>query len=351
MKYHELTINTTEEAVEMISNFLHEQGAGGVSIEESGSLDRRRDLSFGQWYEVALNDIPEGNAVIKGYFTEEEDMDAHVAAVRPRIEELKNYDINVGNYEITVVTVDENDWATAWKQYFKPIRITERMTIKPTWEAYEPSAEEIVLEIDPGMAFGTGTHPTTSLCLRALESVIREGDEVIDVGTGSGILAIGAVKLGAGHVLAVDLDPVAVSSALENARLNGLEDQIQVLQSDLLGVLKISSGEASNWSDNSNPIEARVRADLAARAVNEPLGVSVPCDVIVANILAEIILLFLDDVYAALKPGGMYVASGIYENKEEVVASALLASGFEIVDRVREDKWIAFVAAKPQGER
>lgn len=350
MKYHELTIYTTEEAVEMISNFLHEQGAGGVSIEESGSLERRRDLSFGQWYELPLNDIPEGNVLIKGYFSEEEDMDAHVAAVRPRIEELREYEIDPGQYEISVFTVDENDWATAWKQYFKPIRVTERLTIKPTWEEYEPSEGELVLEIDPGMAFGTGTHPTTSLCLRALESTIREGDEVIDVGTGSGILAIGAVKVGAGRVLAVDLDPVAVSSAIENASLNGLEDRIQVLQSDLLGVLKISSGEASSWTDNANPVEAKVRAELAARAVNEPLLVSVPCDVIVANILAEIILLFLDDVYAALKPGGTYIASGIYENKEETVASALLASGFEIVDRVREDKWIAFVAAKPKEE-
>ncbi|MCM3746387.1 50S ribosomal protein L11 methyltransferase [Paenibacillus pasadenensis] len=350
MKYHELTIYTTEEAVEMISNFLHEQGAGGVSIEESGSLERRRDLSFGQWYELPLNDIPEGNVLIKGYFSEEEDMDAHVAAVRPRIEELREYEIDPGQYEISVFTVDENDWATAWKQYFKPIRVTERLTIKPTWEEYEASEGEVVLEIDPGMAFGTGTHPTTSLCLRALESTIREGDEVIDVGTGSGILAIGAVKVGAGRVLAVDLDPVAVSSAIENASLNGLEDRIQVLQSDLLGVLKISSGEASSWSDNANPVEAKVRAELAERAINEPLLVSVPCDVIVANILAEIILLFLDDVYAALKPGGTYIASGIYENKEETVASALLASGFEIVDRVREDKWIAFVAAKPKEE-
>ncbi|QJC52571.1 50S ribosomal protein L11 methyltransferase [Paenibacillus albicereus] len=350
MKYHELTIYTTEEAVEMISNFLHEQGAGGVSIEESGSLERRRDLSFGQWYELPLNDIPEGFVVMKGYFNEDEDMDAHVKAVRPRIEELRTYEIDPGPADISVVTVDENDWATAWKQYFKPIRVSERLTIKPTWEDYEATPEELVIEIDPGMAFGTGTHPTTSLCLRALESSIREGDEVIDVGTGSGILAIGAVKLGAARVLAVDLDPVAVSSAIENARLNGLEDRIQALQSDLLGVLKISSGEASSWSSESNPIEAKVRAELAARAVSEPLIVGVPCDLIVANILAEIILLFLDDVYAALKPGGTYIASGIYENKEETVAAALLASGFEIVDRVREDKWIAFVAAKPKGE-
>ncbi|KKC47063.1 50S ribosomal protein L11 methyltransferase [Paenibacillus sp. D9] len=352
MKYHELTISTTEEAVEMISNFLHEQGAGGVSIEESGSLNRRRDESFGQWYELPLNDIAEGDAVIKGYFSEDEDMDAHVAAIRPRIEELKDYDINPGTYEIAVVTVDEDDWATAWKQYFKPIRVTERLTIKPTWEPYEGSGDERIIELDPGMAFGTGTHPTTSLCLRALESAIREGDEVIDVGTGSGILAIGAVLLGASSVLAVDLDPVAVSSAKENARLNGMDDVIQVLQSDLLGVISRSAGEGAGWNGTANAAEDEAREQLAeAMEQAGPLRVEAPCDLVVANILAEIILLFIDDVYEALKPGGIYIASGIYENKEQAVEAGLLASGFEIVDRVREDKWIAFVAAKPEGER
>ena len=268
MKWHELTISTKEEAIEMISNFLHEQGAGGVSIEESGSLNRRRDISFGQWYELPLNDIAEGDAEIKGYFSEEEDMDAHVRSIRPRIEELKEYDIDPGDYEIVVHTVDEDDWATAWKQYFKPIRVTERLTIKPTWEPYEASPGEQIIELDPGMAFGTGTHPTTSLCLRALESVIRDGDEVIDVGTGSGILAIGAVRLGASSVLAVDLDPVAVSSAGENAAINGMEDQIQVLQSDLMGVITHSAAEASGWSGSSNAAEDQAKKP-ACRAERE----------------------------------------------------------------------------------
>nr|WP_276316305.1 50S ribosomal protein L11 methyltransferase [Paenibacillus artemisiicola] len=322
-----MTINTTEEAIEMISNFLHEMDADGVSIEESGTLNKPRDTSLGQWYEHPLNDIPEGRAVIKGYFSElDADVDALVAQLPPRIDELREFGIDPGDYAITTALVDEEDWANAWKQYFKPIRVTERLTIKPTWEDYVPSPDERIIELDPGMAFGTGTHPTTALCLRTLESVIRGGEEVIDVGTGSGILAIGAMLLGAKRVLALDLDPIAVSSATENSRLNRLENDVQVHLSDLLGVLK-SQEEGGNGVS---------------------LNVTVPVDLVVANILAEIILLFIDDVYAALKPGGTYIASGIFKNKEEAVAEGLEAAGFAIVDRQRDQDWIAFVAKKPE---
>lgn len=321
MIWKELTIHTTEEAVEMISNFLHEAGAGGVTIEEHVDNDKPRDTSLGQWFEIPPNDIPEGEAKISGYFPEGVDMDEVMAQVKERTEELREYDIDPGNPVITVRDVSEDDWANNWKQYFKPIRVSKRLTIKPTWEEYVPaSPEEKIIELDPGMAFGTGTHPTTSLCLRTLEGVIQEGDEVIDVGTGSGILAIGAVRLGASRVLALDLDPVAVSSALENTRLNGLEDRIQVVESDLLSVLKKGS--------------------------SAEVDVQLPVRVVVANILAEIILLFVEDVFEALQPGGYYIASGIYKNKEQSVEEALTAAGFEIEQTVREEDWVAFVARK-----
>lgn len=326
MKWYELTISTTEEAQEMISNFLHEMGAGGVSIEESGTLNKPRDTSLGQWYELPLNDIPEGQAIIKGYFTEDTDTDALIEVLKPRIEELREFDIDPGDVVYSAVAVDDEDWATAWKQYFKPIRVSDKLTIKPTWEDYEAAPDERIIELDPGMAFGTGTHPTTALCLQTLESVVRGGEEMIDVGTGSGILAIGACRLGAKSVLALDLDPVAVSSATENVKLNDLSNQIEVRLSDLLGVLK--EGEAGTASSK--------------------LHVSLPVDLVVANILAEIILLFVDDVYAALKPNGIYIASGIYKNKESDVEDGLIRSGFEIVEKRRDEDWIAFVARKPQ---
>ncbi|PZT52333.1 50S ribosomal protein L11 methyltransferase [Paenibacillus silvae] len=320
MLWHELTIHTTEEAVEMISNFLHEAGAGGVSIEESGTLNKKRDTTYGELYDVPLNDIPEGFAVIKGYFSEGTDMDALKAEVNPRIEELSDFGIDAGEIRYETRTVDENDWATAWKQYFKPVRISDRLTIKPTWEDYTPeSADEKIIELDPGMAFGTGTHPTTTLCLRTLENVIQGGEEIIDVGTGSGILAIGAVHLGAKHVLALDLDPVAVTSAIENVELNNMQQQITVKESDLLSVL-----------GSQDPA----------------LGVKLPVKIIVANILAEIILLFVDDVYNALESGGIYIVSGIWKNKEQVVHDALVAAGFEVRAIEREEDWLAFEARK-----
>ncbi|WP_168119314.1 50S ribosomal protein L11 methyltransferase [Paenibacillus sp. HB172176] len=333
MKWNELTIATTEEATEMISNFLHEHGAGGVSIEESGTLNKPRDTSLGQWYELPLNDIPEGQAVIKGYFSEGTDMEELLAAVKPRVEELRDFDIDPGMVEYSIMEVDDEDWATAWKQYFKPLRISEKLTIKPTWEAYEAGEGERIIELDPGMAFGTGTHPTTALCLQTLESVIKGGETMIDVGTGSGILAIGACRLGVKQVLALDLDPVAVSSATENVRLNDLSDDVEVRLSDLLGVLHESESAAEL---NGSP------------ATSAQVKVQLPVDLIVANILAEIILLFIDDVYASLKPQGIYIASGVYMNKEEDVEQGLMKAGFEIVEKRRDADWIAFVARKPQ---
>ncbi|WP_337101581.1 50S ribosomal protein L11 methyltransferase [Paenibacillus sp. YIM B09110] len=328
MKWHELTIATTEEATEMISNFLHEMGAGGVSIEESGTLNKPRDTSLGQWYELPLNDIPEGLAVIKGYFAEGTNVEELIAAIKPRVEQLREFDIDPGNVEYTSADVDDDDWATAWKQYFKPLRISDKLTIKPTWEDYEAGPDERIIELDPGMAFGTGTHPTTALCLQTLESVVRGGEEMIDVGTGSGILAIGACRLGVKSVLALDLDPIAVSSATENVRLNDLSEQVEVRLSDLLGVLREDQADSAG--------------------VEHGLRVTVPVDLVVANILAEIILLFIDDVYKALKPGGTYIASGIWKNKETDVEDGLIRSGFEIVEKRRDEDWIAFVARKPQ---
>ncbi|WP_054956676.1 50S ribosomal protein L11 methyltransferase [Paenibacillus dakarensis] len=322
MLWHELTIHTTEESVEMISNFLHEAGAGGVSIEESGTLNKKRSTPHGEWFgDVPFNDIPEGQAVIKGYFSEDMNLEEIKDEIAPRVEELSLFGINTGEVRYELKTVNEEEWATAWKQYFKPIRVSERLTIRPSWEEYTPeSADERIIELDPGMAFGTGAHPTTSLCLRALDSVIQGGEEVIDVGTGSGILSIGAVHLGASKVLALDLDPVAVHSAIENTQLNGMENQIVVKESDLLTV--ITDGGM------------------------EELGVKLPVKLVVANILAEVILLFTDDVYAALQPGGYYIASGIYKNKVDVVEQALVSSGFEIEKIHREDDWVAFVARK-----
>lgn len=348
MLWHELTVHTTEEAQEMVSNLLYEAGAGGVSIEESGTLNKTRDTRYGELYDEPLNDIPIGEAVIKGYYAETASMDEVISEVAPRVEQLREFGIDPGKALISWKTVDEEEWAHAWKAYFKPLRVSERLTIKPTWEEYTPAGpEEQIIEIDPGMAFGTGTHPTTGLCLRALEQRISGGEEVIDVGTGSGILAIGAVLLGAKSVLALDLDPIAVVSARENVALNGLQASVTVKESDLLslfggeGAADTPAGDM--WpSARSGPMSAQETAAPAEAG----LGVTLPVKLVVANILAEILVLFTDDVFRALQPGGIYITSGIYKDKEELVAQALKSSGFEIIEITREEDWVAIIAGK-----
>lgn len=321
MKWHEITIHTTEVATEMISNLIHELGAGGVAIEESGTLNKERDTTYGKLYDKPLNDIPEGRAVIQGYFDETMDMEVVMAELQERVVELEQFDIDTGNPTYSLKLVDDEEWATAWKQYFKPIRVTDRLTIKPTWEEYAATENEIIIELDPGMAFGTGTHATTTLCLQMLEKHMQGGEDVIDVGTGSGVLAIAAAKLGARQVLAVDLDPVAIHSANENTAQNQLEAQINVKLSDLLGVLK----ESESGGD---------------------LNVHIPVQIVVANILAEIILLFVQDVYDVLQPGGIYIASGIITSKEQLVEQAFVDANFEIIEKSYDGDWVAIVARK-----
>jgi ribosomal protein L11 methyltransferase len=322
LRWHELTVLATESSQEMVTHYLTELGAGGVSVEEAWSEDKPRDTSFGQLYDTPLNDIRPGYAIFKAYFSEDTQMEPLTAELQQLLQGLPEYGYDAGEFTIELGDVHEDDWADAWKQYFKPIAITERLTIKPTWEEYTPKEDELVIELDPGMAFGTGTHPTTSLCLKALDNAIVGGEQLIDVGTGSGVLAIGAMKLGASKVLALDLDPVAVTCAQENIELNGYEEDIEVRLSDLLGVLH----------------------------KDESKGVTPPVDLVVANILAEIILLFLGDVMEVLKPGGIYIASGIYKNKEMIVEAGLLTAGFEIIDVLRQEEWVAFVAGKPKGD-
>jgi ribosomal protein L11 methyltransferase len=319
MKWFAITIHTTEEATEMVSLFFHENGAGGVSIEEHESPEKPRDTSLGEWFEIPPNHIPEGEAIITAYFPETSDIGSIVEELNGSVKHLQEIDIDPGKADVTVAEVREEDWANEWKRYFKPVKVSDRIAIKPTWEHYEQSPGEVVIELDPGMAFGTGTHATTSLCLRTLENIIRPDDHMIDVGTGSGILAIAGAKLGAEQVLALDLDPVAVSSAKENIRLNGLEDVIAVEKSDLLQVL------------NSE----------------RELNVKIPVRVVAANILAEIILKFIDDVYRVLQPGGLYVVSGVIQKKQAEVEKALQLAGFVIDGRNMEEDWVVIIARKP----
>lgn len=313
MKWTELSILTTNEAVEAVSNILHEAGASGVVIEDSKELTKERIDQFGEIYALNPDDFPKNGVVLKAYLSATSFLAETVEEIKLAIANLVNFDINIGENIVTLCEVDEEDWATAWKQYYHPVKISERFTIVPTWEDYNPvSTDELIIELDPGMAFGTGTHPTTVMCLQALENVVGENDTVIDVGTGSGVLSIGAAMLGAKKVHALDLDEVAVTAARENVELNKVDNIVEVFHGNLLDTVKE------------------------------------PADVVVANILAEIIVTFTDDAYSIVKPGGVYVTSGIIGAKKDEVKEALEQSGFVIEEVLMMEDWVAIVARRPQ---
>lgn len=311
MKWSEISIHTTQEAVEAVSNILHEAGAGGVVIEDPYELTKERKSSFGEIYQLNPDDYPEEGVIIKAYLPVNSFLGETVNEIKQAINSLMLYNIDLGKNSITISEVNEEEWATAWKKYYNPVKISEKFTIVPTWETYERvSSDELIIELDPGMAFGTGTHPTTVMCIQSLEKCVKQGDLVIDVGTGSGILSIAAAMLGAKSVKALDLDPVAVDSAKLNVKLNKVQHVVSVSQNNLL--------------DN----------------IKEPV------DVIVANILAEIILRFIDDAYHLLEKDGFFITSGIIQAKKQEVKDALLRAGFIIEETLVMEDWVAFIARK-----
>ena len=313
MKWSELAVHTTNEAVEPVSNILHEAGASGVVIEDAEDLTREREYKFGEIYSLNPDDFPKNGVILKAYLPVNSFLGETIDAIKLAINNLVSYDINIGANVVTISEVDEEDWATAWKKYYHPVKISQRFTIVPTWETYETvSSDELIIELDPGMAFGTGTHPTTVMSLQALEKTVKPGQLVIDVGTGSGVLAIGAALLGASHVHALDLDDVAVTAAKANVTLNGVQDRTTVVQGNLLDAIKE------------------------------------PGDVVVANILAEIIISFTDDAFQVVKPGGHYITSGIIAPKKNDVKEALEASGFVIEDVMMMEDWVTIISKKPE---
>jgi len=312
MKWSEISVHTTSEAMEAVSNLFYEMGANGVVIEDPEVLFREWDTPFGEIYQLSPDDFPTEGVFVKAYLPiDSANLGDLLETLKQQLNNLSEYGLDVGKGTIAVNDVHEDEWAHAWKKYYKPVHVSDRITIKPVWEEYQPGKpDEIIIEMDPGMAFGTGTHPTTILCLRALEKYLQPGDRVYDVGTGTAILSIAAVKLGASHVLAMDLDEVAVRSAQSNTELNQVNEQITVRQNNLLD------------------------------------GVEEQVEVVVANILAEVIVRFTDDVHRVLKPGGVFIASGIISAREADVKHALLKSNLDVIETVTIDDWVAIVAKK-----
>jgi ribosomal protein L11 methyltransferase len=311
LKWSEISIHTTNEAIEPISNILHEAGASGVVIEDPFELVKIREDQFGEIYQLNPKDYPEEGVIVKAYLPINSFLGETIEEIKSTINNLIVYNIDIGRNDVSVSEVHEEEWATAWKKYYHPVKISKRFTVVPTWEEYTPvNSDELIIELDPGMAFGTGTHPTTVMSIQALERTVKKGDSVIDVGTGSGVLSIAAAMLGAEKVKALDLDEVAVQSAKLNLELNKVHTFVNVSQNNLLE------------------------------------GISDEVDVVVANILAEVILRFTDDVAKTVKPGGYFIAAGIIQQKKDQVKESIETAGFEIVETLRMEDWVAFIAKR-----
>lgn len=311
MKWSEVSIYTTNEAIEPISHILHEAGISGMAIEDSADLEKKREDQFGEMYELNPADFPVDGVIIKAYLPVNAQHAHTIKNIQQKISELPLYQINIGKNIVKVSEVKEEDWATAWKKYYHPVKVSERVTIVPSWEDYKPeSSAELIIELDPGMAFGTGTHPTTVMCIQALEKTVKHGDYVIDVGTGSGILSIAASLLGAEQVTALDLDEVAVEAARQNTALNGVEDSVSVKRNNLLE------------------------------------GVDGNADIIVANILAEVIVRLAKTAAQTVKHDGFFIVSGIILQKKDFVADALHEAGFEIEETMIMEDWTTIIARR-----
>lgn len=313
MKWSEISILTTNEAIEPISNILHESGASGVVIEDPAELVKEREDMFGEIYQLNPDDYPTDGVMVKAYLPVNSFLGETVDEIKQGITNLVTYDIDIGENKVEISEVNEEEWATAWKKCYHPVKISDKFTIVPTWEEYTPvHSDELIIELDPGMAFGTGTHPTTVMCIQALERIVKEHDSVIDVGTGSGVLSIASALLAADQVRAYDLDEVAVRSARLNVKLNKVQETVSVDANNLLN------------------------------------GVTGQADVIVANILAEIILRFTEDAYELVKPGGYFITSGIIQPKKQEVRDSLEAAGFQIEEIMVMEDWVAIIAVKPE---
>ncbi len=306
MKWAEISIRTTHEATELIAEIFHDLGASGVVIEDPELVNTYRNSGIWDY-----TDIPEATntevVTVKAYLPMDEELDDKLRAFEKEVDALAVHNIDKGTGDISCSEIQDEDWANNWKTYFHTEKIGDIIVIKPSWEEYTASPDDIVIELDPGMAFGTGTHPTTSMCIRILEEIVTGGMKIFDVGTGSGVLAIAAAKLGATEVTAVDFDPVAVTVASENVAINHANSIISVGRGDLLK------------------------------------GVEGKADIVIANIIADIIILLLDDIPNKLKIGGTMIASGIIADRLGDVTEAVIAHGL-LVDRVLEEGgWAAMV--------
>ncbi len=303
-RWIEVSLRADGESAEAIADVLARYGHQGVSIEQVG-------IPPDAWDETEVP--PPQQLMLRAYFPDDEQLDTTKQELEAALGHMRlMYPMPTPDYR----ALDAEDWAEAWKAHYQPVRIGKRLLIRPRWIAVEPAAGDIEIALDPGMAFGTGTHPTTQLCLEALERLMAPAQDVLDLGSGSGILAIAAAKLGARKALALDIDPIAVEATAANARENGVGDKVIAAQGSLANVL----GSAR-------------RFDLA-----------------VVNILARVILQLAEQRLGEIvRPGGIVLCSGIIDTQLDEVEAALRSSGLQPYARRQQGDWVLVEAKRPEG--
>jgi ribosomal protein L11 methyltransferase len=307
-KWIEIKMLTTSKYIDILTSILYDLNILNIAIEDPEDILSREQGPL-TWDFADINILENGPniATIKYYTDDIKEAESSLKRIKEEIEDLTSKGLYDGIFQITSQDIFEEDWANNWKKYYKPIKIGEHIIIKPLWEKYESKKSDVIIELDPGLAFGTGSHETTSMCLEALEKNVHKDALVYDIGTGSGILAIGAAKLGAKKVLGIDLDPVAVDSAKENVGFNKLTN-IEILKGNLF---ELVTGKA---------------------------------DIIVANIIAEIIISMAKDVKNYIKNQGLFICSGIIKERKDAVLKALINEGFSIIEENTKGEWVCIIA-------
>ncbi|MCI5660787.1 MAG: 50S ribosomal protein L11 methyltransferase [Clostridia bacterium] len=309
----QVKVLTTTAGADLVSEILLEAGSEGTMIEDRNDVFENQRPE-GQWdiIDPAIADRIGEDVKVTGYYPIDENRNNVISSIASALGRLQALtpDVDLGKLEMQVQGFENEDWSESWKKSFKPIRLGDHIVICPGWLEYEKQPDDKVIEIDPGMAFGTGTHETTGMCAALIEKYVQPGQRVIDIGTGSGILAIVAAHMGAKEVLATDLDAVAVRVAAENAALNGFGGKIDCRCGDLLDVVDVSG------------------------------------DVVIANIIADVILMLAKPVRERIVPNGVFICSGIAIDRREDVRRALLENDYEILDEPVKGEWAAFAARK-----
>ena len=302
MKWCEISIQTSHEAVELIAEIFRDLGASGVVIEDPELVNDY--ITSGKWDYTDIPIAKETEVVVeKAYLPVNGELEGRIQTLQQEIKVLESRGVNTAPAVLTTAELQDEDWSDTWKQYFHTEKPGERVVIKPTWEEYAPQGDEVVIELDPGAAFGTGTHATTSMCIRQLEKLVKPGMTVFDVGTGSGILSIISAKLGATNIQAVDYDDSVLKIVEENLEQNNVQDIISVAQSDLMQ------------------------------------NVHGKAELVIANIIADIIIRLFDQLDERLEQGGTLLTSGIIEDRIEDVLAAAEEHGYGVVERLENKGW------------